>query len=170
MTQTPHTPPGHDDTSSERFTQRLSESAQQVWLAGLGAFNRAQSEGSKLFDSLVRDGRDYEQRHRSEGGTAGIQDTLAASLGQARERTTRTWEKVESAFDEQVQGVLRRLQVPLRADVQALHDELAQLRQRVGELEGRLASTAARASAAAAAANAASAAAAGNNEPPSSGV
>lgn len=168
MTQTPHSPHSHDEPGQDRFTQRLSDSAQQVWLAGLGAFNRAQSEGSKLFDSLVRDGREYEQRGKAEGhtGPAGLQDNLAAGLGQARERTARTWEKVENAFDDQVQSVLRRLQVPSRVDVQGLQEEIAGLRQRIGELEGRLASTTARANAAAAAATAATAAAAGHHAPP----
>ena len=39
----------------------ITESAQQIWLAGMGAFNRAQSEGSKLFETLVRDGLSLEQ-------------------------------------------------------------------------------------------------------------
>lgn len=163
-----HTPPPHDDAGNDRLTQRLSESAQQVWLAGLGAFNRAQVEGSKLFDSLVNDGKAYERRGKSEGHDTGVHDSVAAGLGQARERTARTWEKVEGVIDEQVQSVLRRLQIPGRPDVQALHDELAALRLRVGELEGRLATATARANAAAAAASAATAAAAGQHAPPPS--
>lgn len=138
--QTP--PPGHDadhDTpGSDSFTHRLGESAQQVWLAGLGAFNRAQTEGSRLFDSLVRDGQAYEQRSKATGRSSwNVQDNLAAGLGQARERGARTWDKVEHAFDEQVQAVLRRLNMPTAAQVASLEAELAALRQRLASVEAR---------------------------------
>lgn len=140
--QTP--PPGHDHDATDSFTHRLGESAQQVWLAGLGAFNRAQSEGSRLFDSLVRDGQAYEQRSKAAGaGGWNVQDNLAAGLGQARERGARTWDKVEHAFDEQVQAVLRRLNMPTAAQVAALETELAALRQRLAAVEAQQARTAA---------------------------
>ena len=141
-TQTP--PPGHDDESAgnERFSQRLSDSAHQVWLAGLGAFNRAQSEGSRLFDSLVRDGQAYEQRGKASADSAStLQDNLAAGLGQARERTARTWDKVENAMDDQVQSILRRLKVPTADELASLHAEIAALRLRIGQLEARQASS-----------------------------
>lgn len=31
----------------------------QIWLAGLGAFSRAEEEGNKLFDSLVKVGKNW---------------------------------------------------------------------------------------------------------------
>ncbi|HQX93164.1 MAG TPA: phasin family protein, partial [Thermomonas sp.] len=46
---------------AERLGKSITESAQQIWLAGMGAFNRAQAEGGKLFESLVRDGLSLEQ-------------------------------------------------------------------------------------------------------------
>ena len=142
--QTP--PPGHDTDhdapGSDSFTHRLGESAQQVWLAGLGALNRAQTEGSRLFDSLVRDGQAYEQRSKASGGNSwNVQDNLASGLGQARERGARTWDKVEHAFDEQVQAVLRRLNMPTAAQVASLEAELAALRQRLASIEARQAHT-----------------------------
>lgn len=143
MTTSKQTPPpghdaDHDAPGSDSFTHRLGESAQQVWLAGLGAFNRAQTEGSRLFDSLVRDGQAYEQRSKATGGSSwNVQDNLAAGLGQARERGARTWDKVEHAFDEQVQAVLRRLNMPTAAQVASLEAELAALRQRLASVEAR---------------------------------
>ena len=72
-----------------------------------------------------------------------MQDNLAAGLGQARERGARTWDKVEHAFDEQVQAVLRRLNMPTAAQVAALETELAALRQRLAAIEAQQARTAA---------------------------
>ncbi len=49
----------NDDASfgdqAERFSRKLSDSAQQVWLAGLGALG-VQAEGSRFFDGLVKEG------------------------------------------------------------------------------------------------------------------
>ena len=140
MTDHRYSAPHDDDKDADTLVRRLGDSAQQVWLAGLGAFNRAQAEGSRLFDSLVTEGRDYEQRHKVAGqGSSGIRDNVEAGLGQARERGQHTWNKIEQAFDDQVQGVLKRLNVPCRADVTQLEQQLQALRTRLGDLEGQLA-------------------------------
>ena len=41
-------------------TKDLRKYTQQIWLAGLGAFSRAEEEGGKLFDNLVKVGEDLE--------------------------------------------------------------------------------------------------------------
>src|SRR3546814_18597127 len=46
---------------AEKLSKTLSESAQQIWLAGVGAFGRAQAEGTKLFEGLVKEGLNLEQ-------------------------------------------------------------------------------------------------------------
>ena len=38
------------------MTDNVKEQAQQIWLAGLGAFSKAQQEGTKAFEKLVSDG------------------------------------------------------------------------------------------------------------------
>ena len=40
----------------------VKESAQEIWLAGLGAFAKAQEEGQKVFKALVREGSSMQQR------------------------------------------------------------------------------------------------------------
>ena len=41
---------------AEQMARSLRDSAQQIWMAGVGAFTRAQGEGSKLFEALVKEG------------------------------------------------------------------------------------------------------------------
>jgi poly(hydroxyalkanoate) granule-associated protein len=69
-----------------RSTQRepgaaIADSAQKIWLAGLGAFERARAEGPKMFDVLVREGRSVGGRARDAADQAlkGLRDgsTLA---------------------------------------------------------------------------------------------
>ena len=53
---------------ADRLSKTLSESAQQIWLAGVGAFGRAQAEGGKLFEGLVKEGLNFEQTARKLAG------------------------------------------------------------------------------------------------------
>lgn len=118
---------------AERLSKTLSESAQQIWLAGVGAFGRAQAEGTKLFEGLVKEGLTLEQTARKfTGGQAGaLRDAVESKVGQARERATDTWDRLEKVFEERVQRALVKLGVPGR-------DDLAELSERVDALTAEL--------------------------------
>ena len=45
------------ESGADRAGQAMRGSAQKIWLAGLGAFERAKSEGPKMFETLVEQGR-----------------------------------------------------------------------------------------------------------------
>ena len=49
------------------------ESSRQIWLAGLGAFSKAQAEGMKVFESLVQQGEVLEKRVRPLAESIGAQ-------------------------------------------------------------------------------------------------
>ncbi|ROU05870.1 phasin family protein [Lysobacter enzymogenes] len=118
---------------AERLSKSLSESAQQIWLAGVGAFGRAQAEGTKLFEGLVKEGLTLEQATRKfTGGQAGaLRDAVESKVGQARERAADTWDRLEKVFEERVQRALVKLGVPGRED-------LAELSERVDALTAEL--------------------------------
>ncbi len=113
----------------ERITRSITESAQQIWLAGMGAFNRAQAEGSKLFEGLVRDGLSLEQTARSFAGARAnvVRDAVEDRVDQARERASDTWDKLEKVFEERVQRALTKLGVPGRDDLNALTERVERL-------------------------------------------
>ena len=117
---------------------KLTGSAQQVWLAGLGALSRAQTEGSRLFESLVKEGESMEARSR-EDGSDGLRESVESTLGQARERAAGTWDRVEKSFDDRVQRVLRRMDIPCRSDIEALNARLDALNQRLNRSESQAA-------------------------------
>ena len=114
---------------AERLGKSITESAQQIWLAGMGAFNRAQAEGSKLFEGLVRDGLSLEQTARSIAGNRAnvVRDAVEGRVDQARERATDTWDKLEKVFEARVQRALVKLGVPGRDDLNALTDRVERL-------------------------------------------
>lgn len=114
---------------AERLGKTISESAQQIWLAGMGAFKRTQAEGTKLFESLVRDGLSLEQTVRkATGGRAdAVRDVMGGGVGQARERAADTWDRLEKVFEDRVQRALVKLGVPGRADINALSARVERL-------------------------------------------
>ena len=109
-------------SSPEGLTKTLSESAQQIWLAGMGAFGRAQSEGTKLFEALVKEGLNLEQTARKlAGGQAdAVRDAVETQVGNARERAADTWDRLEKVFEDRVQRAMNKLGVPGRDDLNAL--------------------------------------------------
>ena len=124
---------------AEHLSKTLSESAQQIWLAGVGAFARAQAEGTKLFDALIKEGMTLEQTARKfTGGQADVvRDVIESRVGQARERASDTWDRLEKVFEERVNRALVKLGVPGRDDLNALSDRVdalsAELRRQGGK-------------------------------------
>ncbi len=118
---------------AEQMSRSLVESAQQIWMAGVGAFNRAQGEGSKMFEALVAEGMTIEKTTRklATGKVDAVRDVVEERVGVVRERATDTWDRLEKVFEERVQRALNRLGVPGR-------DELADLIARVDTLTGEL--------------------------------
>lgn len=126
---------------AERFSRKVTDSAQQIWLAGLGALGRAQAEGSRVFDTLVREGETIDARNREQAGDAPRwRDNVEEHLGEAREKAAGTWDKVEKAFDDRVQGVLKRLNIPTAEDVATLNARIDALTTRLNRAEARNAS------------------------------
>lgn len=123
---------------AQRLSKNLSESAQQVWLAGVGAFGRAQAEGGKLFETLVKEGLNLEQRTRKLAGgrVDAVRDAMEQTVGQARERATDTWDRLEKVFEDRVQRALRRLEVPSREDLSGLLDRVDALNAELRRLGG----------------------------------
>ncbi len=128
---------------AEHLSKSLSESAQQVWLAGVGAFSRAQAEGTKLFEGLVKEGMGLEQTMRKfAGGRAEVvRDVVENRVGQARERATDTWDKLEKVFEDRVQRALVKLGVPSREDLNDLSSRVEALTAELRRQGGKPAAT-----------------------------
>jgi poly(hydroxyalkanoate) granule-associated protein len=106
----------------EEMSRSLLANAQHIWSAGVGAFSRAQGEGSKLFESLVKEGMNIEQHTRklATGRVDAVRDAVENRVGVVRERATDTWDRLEKVFEERVQRALNRLGVPGREELSGL--------------------------------------------------
>jgi poly(hydroxyalkanoate) granule-associated protein len=118
--------------SEQPSAKQVMESAQQIWLAGLGAFSKAQAEGKKAFEMLVQQGETLEKHTRH---------VAEATIETAKEQATKTFslatgkfDKLEQVFEDRVHKSLSRLGVLTSKDVEALSSQVAELSDAVRAL------------------------------------
>ena len=71
-----------DDMTGDA-AQAIRDSAQKIWLAGLGAFERAKTDGPRMFETLVEQGRTMGAR------AVGMADEAMKAYIKLVERVTR---------------------------------------------------------------------------------
>lgn len=96
----------------------VKESAQQIWLAGLGAFAKAQEEGNKVFDALVKEGESIQSKTRK---------MTDEKIAQVAGRAAGTWDRLEQVFEDRVARSLGSLGVPSKKDIEKLSKRVADL-------------------------------------------
>ncbi|MBS0193202.1 MAG: phasin family protein [Proteobacteria bacterium] len=134
--------PAPESTESQdkldALRRSISASAQQIWSAGVGAFGRAQAEGTRLFEALVKEGMNIESHTRKMAGgkVEAVRDAVGEKVGAVRERASDTWDRLEKVFEERVQRALTRLGVPGRDEIAALIDRVDQLNAELRKLSG----------------------------------
>ena len=121
---------------SKPTSPSVLESSRQIWLAGLGAFSRAQQEGAKVFEALVKQGEALEGRTKK-----AALDTASAAGGAAQARAKEvqaiaggTWDKLEQVFEDRVSRALSKLGVYTQGDVERLAQRVDALSDAVNEL------------------------------------
>ena len=104
------------------MTDAMKEQAQQIWLAGLGAFSKAQQEGTKTFEKLVNDGITMQRKAQvtAEEKLAEATQKVTQVAHQFNERATGQWDKLENIFEDRVAKALTRLGIPSAAELRAL--------------------------------------------------
>lgn len=100
----------------------VKDSAQQIWQAGLGAFTKAQVEGTKAFEALVKEGVSFQRRTQSAAEEKINEAThkmtsMATDIGS---RASGQWDKLENIFEDRVAKALNKLGVPSAKDIDAL--------------------------------------------------
>ena len=90
-----------------QFAAAVRDSANQIWLAGLGAFATAQKEGTKIFEALVKEGKSAQHR--------------------AAKAAEESWGKLEKVFEDLVGRALHTFSVPTKKDIDTLSHRVAEL-------------------------------------------
>ncbi|QCB48105.1 phasin family protein [Hydrogenophaga sp. PAMC20947] len=100
----------------------IKDSAQQIWLAGLGAFSKAQAEGGKAFETLVKEGLSIQRKTQAvaEERISEATNRVTHMATDISSKATGKWDKLENIFEDRVAKALNKLGVPSARDVDAL--------------------------------------------------
>ena len=117
----------------------VKDSAQQIWQAGLGAFTRAQAEGSKAFEALVKEGVSIQRKTQAaaEGKITEATAKMSTMATDISSKASGQWDKLENIFEERVAKALNKLGVPSAKDVSALIARIDELNKAVQKLSGK---------------------------------
>jgi len=123
----------------------IMEQAEHIWLAGLGAFSKAQEQGGKVFETLIKEGQALEKATRDLTGdrvdtardaVENARDAVESTVSQVRDRASDTWDRLEKVFEDRVSKALNRLGVPGPTDLAELAKRVEELSKAVRALEG----------------------------------
>ena len=111
----------------------VKDSAQQIWLAGMGAFSKAQAEGKQVFESLVKEGASLQKKTQSvaEEKFDEVTSRMTSMADDVTAKAGKQWDKLESIFEERTAKALQKLGVPSSKDVQSLMDRIDALQAQV---------------------------------------
>ena len=104
------------------LAQTIKDSAQQIWLAGQGAFAKAQGEGTKVVDNLIKEGANLQRKTQSAAGEklGDMASKVTAMAGEVGQKANAQWDKLETIFEERTARALRSLGMPTAKDLAAL--------------------------------------------------
>lgn len=125
----------------------VKESSSQIWLAGLGAFGKAQEEGSKVFEALVKEGAGLQKKFRSlaDARVNDVTNEFSGKITEATSKAAGAWDRLETVFEERVGRAVVRLGVPTKADITKLSARVEELTKQVQKLNGSKAAPVAKA-------------------------
>jgi poly(hydroxyalkanoate) granule-associated protein len=114
----------------------VKDSAQQIWLAGLGAFARAQAEGTKVFETLVKDGTTLQKKTQSaaEEKIGEVASKVTSMAGDVQAKAGQHWDKLEGIFEERTAKAMKKLGVPSAKDVDALVARIDELSAKIAAM------------------------------------
>ena len=118
------------------LSKAVLESSHQIWLAGLGAFAKAQQGGKQVFEMLVKQGEVLESKTRSAASQTAdaAREAAKAKAKEMQSMAGGTWDKLEQVFEDRVSRALSRLGVYTSSDVEKLSARVNELSEAVNAL------------------------------------
>jgi poly(hydroxyalkanoate) granule-associated protein len=122
--------------TSTGLAASVKDSAQQIWLAGMGAFSKVQEEGGKVFEALVREGMNLQNKTEglAEDKISEVTGKMTAMAGAITSKAGQNWDKLEAIFEQRTAKAMSKLGVPTAKDVQALAARVDELAAAVSQL------------------------------------
>jgi len=119
-----------------QLASSVKDSAQQIWLAGMGAFSKAQAEGGKVFETLVKEGLNLQKKTQgiAEDKISEVTGKMTAMAGTVSAKAGQNWDKLEAIFEQRTAKAMNKLGVPTAKDVDALVKRVDALAAAVAKL------------------------------------
>jgi len=135
-----------ENKTGAQLSGTVKESAQQIWLAGLGAFAKAQEEGGKVFESLVKEGLSIQRKTQAaaEEKISEATNRMATMATDISSRASGQWDKLENIFEDRVSKALNKLGVPSAKDIDVLIARIDELNRSVDKLTAKSGSSSVR--------------------------
>jgi poly(hydroxyalkanoate) granule-associated protein len=117
------------------LAESMKASAQQIYLAGLAQFGKAQQEGGKVFEGLVKEGMAIQKRTQAVAEER-ISEVTNKATGMANDvaaKASGQWNKLEDIFEERVARALNKMGVPSAKDISSLIDRIDALSKQVSK-------------------------------------
>lgn len=117
----------------------VKDSAQQIWQAGLEALNRAQAEGAKALESLVKESASIQRKTQAvaEEKLSEASSKVSHIATDISSKASGKWDKLENIFEERVAKALNSLGVPSAKDVNVLIARIDELNKVVQKLAAK---------------------------------
>jgi len=126
-----------------QLASSVKDSAQQIWLAGMGAFAKAQAEGGKVFEALVKEGVSLQRKTQAvaEEKLGDVTGRMSSMASEVTSKAGASWDKLENIFEERTAKALGKLGVPTARDVAELQRRVEELGAAVAKLSKTTAKT-----------------------------
>jgi poly(hydroxyalkanoate) granule-associated protein len=126
-----------------QLASSVKDSAQQIWLAGMGAFAKAQAEGGKVFEALVKEGVSLQRKTQAvaEEKLGDVTGKVSSMASEVTNKAGASWDKLENIFEERTAKALGKLGVPTAKDVAELTRRVEELSAAVAKLSRTTAKT-----------------------------
>ncbi len=124
--------------ADKHLADNVKDSAQQIWLAGMGAFSRAQAEGGKVFETLIKEGLNLQRKTQgmAEDKIHGVTGKMTSMAGEVQAKAGQHWDKLETIFEQRTAKAMAKLGVPTAKDVEVLIQRVDELAAAVARLAG----------------------------------
>jgi poly(hydroxyalkanoate) granule-associated protein len=122
-----------------QLSDQVKASAQQIWLAGLGAFAKNQEEGKKVFDKLVSDGLNLQKKTTDtlHAKVSEAQSHLSAMASNLSKDTHTHWAPLEDLFQTRVAKAMEKLHAPSAAEFQDLLNRVEDLEKKLSAFSAK---------------------------------
>lgn len=105
----------------------IKDSAQDIWLAGLGAFSTANEEGGKLFKQLVKKGTSVQKENKVRINE--LSEKVEAFTEDAKDAVKNLSAPIEAG----ITSAMQRLGVPTRSEIMTLTKRVEELTKAVAK-------------------------------------